>query len=83
MRRKPEGLSMVVHLPVIPATWEAETRRITFQGHPREYISTNKSDVVVYACNPSYKVGMVQGDPRQKCKTLSKKKKNLGNWLNW
>jgi hypothetical protein len=66
-------------IPVIPASWEAETRKITVRGLLVRLVSTNKPGMVVVACNPSYVRGisreiMVQGCCWAKItKTLSKK----------
>jgi hypothetical protein len=52
-------LGVVVHL-VIPATWEAEIRRI--HGQPRQKISEifskSKLDMVAHACNSNYTGGV-------------------------
>jgi hypothetical protein len=68
--------------PVILATQEVEIRRITVPGQPRQKVrktpmSTNKTGVLVHACNPSYDEGIskrivVQGWPG-KSKTLFEK----------
>jgi hypothetical protein len=42
-------------LPVIPATWEAETRRPAWAKMLERLISTYELGVVVGTCHPSYK----------------------------
>jgi hypothetical protein len=75
--------------PVIPATWEAEIRKIVVQHQPGKKvsetpISTNKPAVVVHTCHPSYTGGIgmkivacmgVRHDPISK---LTKAKKGWG-----
>jgi hypothetical protein len=46
-------------MPIIPAIWEGEIRRIMVQGQPGQKvsetpISTNKLAMVVCICNPNY-----------------------------
>jgi hypothetical protein len=68
-------------MPLIPATWEVDIRKITVLDQPgqksyHDPIPTNKLGMVVSACHPSYsgdtgkrsKAGL-----RQKHKTLSEK----------
>jgi hypothetical protein len=68
--------------PVIPATWEAEIRRLQFKaslgGKGSQTLSQPKSGMVGHICNPSY--GMhrsedhgIGPDPNKKWETLSEK----------
>jgi hypothetical protein len=50
-------------VPVIPATQEAEIRRITVQGQPgekgqKDVISISKPSMEAHACDPSYAKGL-------------------------
>jgi hypothetical protein len=67
------GISFKKLMPIIPATLEV-IERISVQGQPGQkvsetLISTNKPDVVVCVCKPSY-MGIVElrsdASPRQK-----------------
>jgi hypothetical protein len=68
---------------LIPATQQAEIGSILVHDQPRQNVSktppsTDNLGTVVHTCHPSYvgdigRRSVVQGEPWQKCKTLSEK----------